>query len=250
MARQNAGILSNKLIFWLAIAMIAYAVYDATKERSTAHKNKKEPPHQTSSQTTNTSPHVQSSNTESTIHSSPSTDSSTSATGSAVAGSNQLPLPPIPANGTFLEKMVAKYVAPSIQKSVEGQIDSRLTQLQNERLRRGKLPNAPHMSLKSFDKTIGKGIAVSAGKTVTFDITLWYLDGLEVMPNRTATIKQGAGQIYAGVEQGLESMKPGGIRTLIIPTYLLTSKTDNVLGSVAFYPDQGLLAEIHVKEVK
>ncbi|MBL0318884.1 MAG: FKBP-type peptidyl-prolyl cis-trans isomerase [Alphaproteobacteria bacterium] len=262
--KKNAseGLIPNRVIFWLTIAVIVYAVFNAVKDDNNSADKKKKKAEQEQSATAEVpkTPHVVTAEHNHLIlktqNAQPALQPSAQ---QQAATSSPIPMPPPGSSApetssgeghSMVERMVARYLAPTLQKSVETQIDARMEQLHRQKKLMAANPKSQRMELKTFDNIIGKGNIIRQGSVVEFDITLWYFDGLEVMPKRTVTIIEGHSQIYEGVEQGLIGMKEGGTRTLIIPVHLLTSRNDNVLGAVTFYPETGLLAEVEVKDVK
>ena len=91
--------------------------------------------------------------------------------------------------------------------------------------------NAASESLTKTDVRIGKGEDAIAGKTVNVHYTGWLFDktapknkGKKFDSSRDRPgnfkFKLGAGQVIKGWDQGVQGMKVGGQRTLIIPSSL------------------------------
>jgi rhodanese-related sulfurtransferase len=76
-----------------------------------------------------------------------------------------------------------------------------------------------HLTVK--DLTVGTGAVASANSSVTVHYTGWLLDGTKfdssLDRNTPFTFTLGAGQVIAGWDQGVDGMKAGGKRELIIP---------------------------------
>ena len=87
---------------------------------------------------------------------------------------------------------------------------------------------SPVTSLSVTDTRLGTGAVAARGNDVTVDFTGWVYDGKaanyhgrkfdsSVDRGRPLTFKIGAGTVVRGGEQGVEGMKVGGKRTLIVP---------------------------------
>ena len=89
--------------------------------------------------------------------------------------------------------------------------------------------NADSEALTKIDVRIGKGEDAVAGKTVNVHYTGWLFD--KTAPNNKGekfdssrdrpghfTFPLGAGRVIKGWDEGLQGMKVGGQRTLIIPS--------------------------------
>lgn len=85
--------------------------------------------------------------------------------------------------------------------------------------------------LNKFDKKLGAGAVATAGKQVAVHYTLWLYDeakpdhrGAKIDSSRYSgqafEFELGARQVIPGWDQGVEGMKVGGQRTLIIPASL------------------------------
>jgi FKBP-type peptidyl-prolyl cis-trans isomerase FkpA len=78
--------------------------------------------------------------------------------------------------------------------------------------------------LKYTDDTVGTGTVATAGKTAVVHYTGWLLDGTKfdssVDRNQPFSFPLGAGQVIKGWDEGVQGMKVGGKRTLIIPPSL------------------------------
>ena len=79
-------------------------------------------------------------------------------------------------------------------------------------------------ALQYVDVVVGKGAVATAGKSVTVHYTGWLKDGKKfdssVDRGQPFTFQLGAGQVIAGWDGGVEGMKVGGKRRLIIPYQL------------------------------
>jgi FKBP-type peptidyl-prolyl cis-trans isomerase FkpA len=96
----------------------------------------------------------------------------------------------------------------------------------------GPTPTAPETGApySQKDLQLGTGADAVAGKTLTTNYTGWLYDsakpdqkGLEFetsVGGSTLTFTLGAGQVIAGIEQGVSGMKVGGIRRIVIPSSL------------------------------
>jgi FKBP-type peptidyl-prolyl cis-trans isomerase len=78
--------------------------------------------------------------------------------------------------------------------------------------------------LKYTDQQVGTGAVATAGKTAVVHYTGWLLDGTKfdssVDRNQPFSFPLGAGQVIKGWDEGVQGMKVGGKRTLIIPPAL------------------------------
>ena len=93
----------------------------------------------------------------------------------------------------------------------------------------GDLPNEPVKELYKIDKNIGNGTEATVGKSVFVHYTGWIYDtsskegrGKKFDSSKdrgqTFNFALGAGMVIKGWDQGVEGMKEGGERTLIIPS--------------------------------
>ncbi len=71
------------------------------------------------------------------------------------------------------------------------------------------------------DLTVGEGLSVGTGFTVTIHYTGWLPDGTQFetsrLDNEAVTFRLGEGKVIRGWEEGLRGMRPGGVRQLVIP---------------------------------
>jgi FKBP-type peptidyl-prolyl cis-trans isomerase FkpA len=110
-----------------------------------------------------------------------------------------------------------------------------------------KLPSG----LKYQDVTQGQGSEAVAGRAVTVHYTGWLPDGKKFDSSRDHgqpfTFTLGAGQVIAGWDQGVEGMRVGGRRKLVIPP-------DLGYGAAGAPPDipaaATLVFEVEVLEVR
>nr|WP_295771798.1 FKBP-type peptidyl-prolyl cis-trans isomerase [Rhodoferax sp.] len=85
-------------------------------------------------------------------------------------------------------------------------------------------------ALQVTDTVVGTGVAAANGNTVTVHYTGWLFDVTAANSRGTQfdsskgkaafSFKLGAGQVIKGWDQGVEGMKVGGSRTLVIPSSL------------------------------
>jgi FKBP-type peptidyl-prolyl cis-trans isomerase FkpA len=86
-------------------------------------------------------------------------------------------------------------------------------------------------SLRAWDTKVGGGAEAQAGTEVTVEYTGWLYDptvenhhGRKFDSSKDHgepfTLKLGAGQVIQGWDEGVEGMKVGGTRTLIVPPQL------------------------------
>jgi FKBP-type peptidyl-prolyl cis-trans isomerase FkpA len=102
--------------------------------------------------------------------------------------------------------------------------------------RREEAPSAPvkadssPISLQKIDTTVGTGATATAGKRVTVNYTGWlYLPDApqhhgeqfdSSVGRKPFTFQLGSGMVIPGWDQGVDGMKVGGKRTLVIPAAL------------------------------
>jgi FKBP-type peptidyl-prolyl cis-trans isomerase FkpA len=110
------------------------------------------------------------------------------------------------------------------------------------------------------DHVIGKGAEASVGSTVVVNYTGWFYKPLAAKqhgrkfdssldPGREPLEFQlGARQVIKGWEQGVQGMKVGGKRTLIIPSELAYGKRGAGGGSIP--PDSDLIFDVELLKVK
>jgi FKBP-type peptidyl-prolyl cis-trans isomerase FkpA len=71
------------------------------------------------------------------------------------------------------------------------------------------------------DLTVGEGLSVGTGFTVTIHYTGWLPDGTQFetsrLDNEAVTFRLGDGKVIRGWEEGLRGMRPGGVRQLVVP---------------------------------
>jgi FKBP-type peptidyl-prolyl cis-trans isomerase FkpA len=111
-----------------------------------------------------------------------------------------------------------------------------------------------------IDHVIGKGAEANVGSTVVVNYTGWFYKPLAVKqhgrkfdssldPGREPLEFQlGARQVIKGWEQGVQGMKVGGKRTLIIPSELAYGKRGAGGGSIP--PDSDLIFDVELLKVK
>jgi FKBP-type peptidyl-prolyl cis-trans isomerase FkpA len=102
--------------------------------------------------------------------------------------------------------------------------------------RREEAPSAPAkadtsaVSFQKIDTTVGTGATATAGKRVTVNYTGWlYLPDApqhhgeqfdSSVGRKPFTFQLGSGMVIPGWDQGVDGMKVGGKRTLVIPATL------------------------------
>jgi FKBP-type peptidyl-prolyl cis-trans isomerase FkpA len=96
----------------------------------------------------------------------------------------------------------------------------------------GPTPTAPENGApySQKDLQLGTGADAVSGKAITADYTGWLYDsskpdqkGLQFetsLGGTPLTFTLGGGQVIAGIEQGVNGMKVGGIRQMVIPSSL------------------------------
>ncbi len=86
------------------------------------------------------------------------------------------------------------------------------------------------VNIDSMSKTIsgvyfrdvppGTGATVGAGSTITVPYTGWLTNGKQFDTNSNLQFRLGTGQVIQGWDEGLQGMKVGGTRLLVIPPAL------------------------------
>ncbi len=111
-----------------------------------------------------------------------------------------------------------------------------------------------------IDHVIGKGAEASVGSTVVVNYTGWFYKPLAAKQRgrkfdssldagrEPLEFQLGARQVIKGWEQGVQGMKVGGKRTLIIPSELAYGKRGAGGGSIP--PDSDLIFDVELLKVK
>ena len=97
-------------------------------------------------------------------------------------------------------------------------------------------------SFTKTDTTVGTCAEATSGKTATVTYTGW-------LYSTTATGNKGT-QLIAGFDQGVQGMKVGGKRTVLVPSNLGYGSTGNSQGTVRIPPNAGLVFDIALTAVK
>lgn len=108
-------------------------------------------------------------------------------------------------------------------------ISSGSDNLQNSLGSTGGAPNTGSQSLVVQDESVGTGAVAAPGDTITVNYTGKLQDGtvFDTSVGKTPfTFTLGAGQVIPGWDQGLEGMKVGGKRLLVIPSGLAYGAQD------------------------
>ncbi len=102
--------------------------------------------------------------------------------------------------------------------------------------------------LKIWDVTEGKGDVVKAGATVKVHYTGWLTNGtvFDSSRKRDEAISFGLNQVIKGWTEGVQGMKVGGTRRLLIPAELGYGAADK--GDIP--PNSTLVFDIELLEVK
>jgi peptidylprolyl isomerase len=104
--------------------------------------------------------------------------------------------------------------------------------------------------LQYYDFKVGEGASPSKGKKVTVHYSGWLTDGKlfdsSVVKNRPFTFEIGRRRVIKGWDEGVMSMKVGGIRQLKIPPGLAYG--EGGVGPIP--PNATLIFEVELLEVK
>jgi FKBP-type peptidyl-prolyl cis-trans isomerase FkpA len=111
--------------------------------------------------------------------------------------------------------------------------------------------------LKIIDLNVGTGAVAKSGLNVTVQYTGWLIDGTEFDSSRRAgrspfTFQLGVGKVIAGWDEGLQGMKAGGKRKLIIPSDLAygpNGQTDPNTGATVIPPAATLVFVVELLKV-
>lgn len=105
--------------------------------------------------------------------------------------------------------------------------------------------------LKYADIKVGTGESPAPGDKVVVHYTGWLMNGTRfdssVLKNRPFEFTLGAGQVIKGWDEGVATMRVGGIRQLIIPPDLAYGQ--NGAGNV-IPPNATLIFEVQLLEIK
>jgi FKBP-type peptidyl-prolyl cis-trans isomerase FkpA len=111
-----------------------------------------------------------------------------------------------------------------------------------------------------IDHVVGKGTEATFGSTVVVNYTGWFYKPLAAKQRgrkfdssldagrEPLEFQLGARQVIKGWEQGVQGMKVGGKRTLIIPSELAYGKRGAPGGSIP--PDSDLIFDVELLKVK
>ena len=113
--------------------------------------------------------------------------------------------------------------------------------------------------LEKIDNVVGTGAVASAGKTVRVHYTGWFYKPLATKQRgrkfdssldrgEPLEFPLGAGKVIKGWDQGVEGMKVGGKRTLIIPSHLAYGKKG--AGGGVIPGDSDLIFDVELLGVK
>ena len=113
--------------------------------------------------------------------------------------------------------------------------------------------------LEKIDNVVGTGAVAAAGKTVRVHYTGWFYKPLATKQRgrkfdssldrgEPLEFPLGAGKVIKGWDQGVEGMKVGGKRTLIIPSHLAYGKKG--AGGGVIPGDSDLIFDVELLGVK
>ena len=120
------------------------------------------------------------------------------------------------------------------------------------------MPTTTASGLIIDDVVVGNGDLAAAGQQVTVHYTGWLTDAGGIMKGRKFDSSKdrndpfafplGAGHVIKGWDEGVQGMKVGGKRTLIIPSELAYGKRGAGGGSIP--PDSDLIFDVELLKVK
>ena len=106
--------------------------------------------------------------------------------------------------------------------------------------------------LKYEDVTVGEGAEAVAGKTVSVHYTGWLTDGQKFDSSKDRNdpfaFVLGGGMVIKGWDEGVQGIKVGGKRKLIIPPELAYGKRG--AGNGLIPPDAVLIFEVELLKIK
>ncbi|HVT75096.1 MAG TPA: FKBP-type peptidyl-prolyl cis-trans isomerase [Candidatus Paceibacterota bacterium] len=104
--------------------------------------------------------------------------------------------------------------------------------------------------LEIYDETVGGGAEATAGKTITAHYVGFLTDGTKfdssVDRGQPFSFKLGAGQVIKGWDTGIQGMKVGGIRRLVVSPDLAYG--NQAIGSIP--AGSTLVFEVQLLDVK
>ncbi len=104
--------------------------------------------------------------------------------------------------------------------------------------------------LSYLDLRSGEGETPEPGQTCSTHATLWLLDGTRVWSSRddgnSFDFELGGGEVIAGWDEGVSTMRPGGLRRLAVPGELGYGSQ----GRPPIPPDATLIFEIELLEIR
>jgi FKBP-type peptidyl-prolyl cis-trans isomerase FkpA len=104
--------------------------------------------------------------------------------------------------------------------------------------------------LEYEDLQVGTGAFAQSGNTVTVNYTLWLSDGTKIQSTidskQTFDFALGAGSVIAGWDEGVQGMRVGGTRLLVIPPDLGYGST----AQSSIPADSTLIFEVQLVAIK
>lgn len=107
--------------------------------------------------------------------------------------------------------------------------------------------------LKLDDSKVGNGLEATKGKSVSVNYTGWLSDGgkkgkeFDSSKGSPFVFKLGSGLVIKGWDEGVEGMKIGGKRTLVIPSEMGYGKAG---APGAIPPNADLIFDVELLDVK
>jgi hypothetical protein len=113
-------------------------------------------------------------------------------------------------------------------------------------------PEAPAEKPEITDLRVGKGKVLEPGDTVTVHYDVWLKDGKKVDSSRDKgkplAFLYGGGVVMPGWDMGLEGVREGGIRRLVVPPKLAYGEKGSEDGKIP--PNATLRFDIEVLKIK
>lgn len=83
-----------------------------------------------------------------------------------------------------------------------------------------KPKTAGALAIKIIQDVAGEGADAACGETITIQLTVWNANGGKAFEDRLP-LALGSRELASGLDAGLPGIKPGGVRTLILPPQAL-----------------------------
>ncbi|MBN1872807.1 MAG: FKBP-type peptidyl-prolyl cis-trans isomerase [Anaerolineae bacterium] len=166
-----------------------------------------------------------------------------------VGGQRQLVVPPELGYG---EEGLGDFIPPNTTLIFEVELlDTREGPPASPKEIREELYETTESGLKYYDLEVGDGLTPETGQLVSVHYTGWLTDGLQfdssLLYGEPFTFALGAGEVIDGWEEGMATMKVGGLRQLVVPAELGYGATG--AGDI-IPPNATLIFEVELLEIQ